>query len=152
MKTQTILAMSIILSLIACSGPAARSEYETNLAKWQDKAVGDYTYRISIGCFCPYMGQMPLTVVVHDGKAVSMKTADGSNPAQNAESYRQVDTIDKLFGILAGAQASADEVKVSYDPTYGYPQSIAIDYIKNAVDDETSYQVSGFEVLPADNP
>jgi hypothetical protein len=42
----------------------------------------------------------------------------------------------------------ADEVLVTYDATYGFPTSISIDQIKEAVDDEISYQVENFEVLP----
>ena len=41
----------------------------------------------------------------------------------------------------------AEEIQISYDATYGFPNSIAIDYIKEAVDDELSLQVSDFEVL-----
>ena len=59
-----------------------------------------------------------------------------------------MDTIDRLFATLAKAQADADEVKVTYDPTYGFPQSIAIDNVKDATDDEISYEVTNFEVLP----
>jgi hypothetical protein len=36
---------------------------------------------------------------------------------------------------------------VFYDPTYGFPSQVSIDYIKRAVDDELGLQVSNFEVL-----
>ena len=57
-------------------------------------------------------------------------------------------TIDDLFEQLKSAQAEAEEVSVVYDTTYGYPSSIAIDHIKEAVDDEMYITVESFEVLP----
>jgi hypothetical protein len=37
---------------------------------------------------------------------------------------------------------------VEYDPTYGFPTNVQIDFIKNAADDELSLFVPSFERLP----
>jgi len=36
---------------------------------------------------------------------------------------------------------------VDYDPTYGFPASIVIDRIRNAVDDEVYYEAKDFTPL-----
>jgi hypothetical protein len=50
----------------------------------------------------------------------------------------------KLEADLAG---DPDEINVTYDPTYGYPATVNIDYIAAAADDELSYGISNFEIL-----
>jgi hypothetical protein len=142
-----ILIFAVLLS--ACGAAAsASSEYEQNLELWQEQDINHYRFQLSILCFCPYAGQMPLTIEVSDGQAISIETADGSEPGPNMLFYSQVATIDDLFDTLAKALDEADEVKVAYDPTYGFPQTIDIDNIKEAIDDEISYEVTNFEVLP----
>ena len=74
-----ILIFAILLS--ACGAAAfASSEYEQNLALWQKQNINHYRFQLSILCFCPYAGQMPLTIEVSDGQAISIETADGSDP------------------------------------------------------------------------
>jgi hypothetical protein len=140
----------MVLILAACSA-AAPSEYEQNLKKWEEAQISHYRYQLFIGCFCPFVEDMPLTIEVKNGDVVSIARADGTfvNPADAPyESYTVYATIDRVFLELEAALAGeADEVIVAYDPLYGFPASIAIDRIKEAIDDELSVQVSGFEVL-----
>ena len=94
---------------------------------------------------------MPLTIEVKGGEVVSITRADGtvvdsSNPSY--ETYQTYGTIDSLFSKLkTDIAGEADEVVMTYDATYGFPTSIAIDYIKEAVDDELSLQVLEFQIL-----
>ncbi len=135
----------LIFALAACS---AASPLEQNRQKWQDAAISHYRFELSIGCFCAFRGQMPLTIEVKDGQVVSMTDNQG-NPVSGDfdETFNQAATVDRLFDLAANAARDADEVTVEYDPDYGYPVSIAIDNIKEAVDDEMAYQVAAFEVL-----
>lgn len=58
-------------------------------------------------------------------------------------------TIDRLFSELGSDSVQgADKLTVSYDPTYGFPSEISIDFIELAVDDELYLSVSAFEPLP----
>jgi hypothetical protein len=64
------------------------------------------------------------------------------------ETYQTYATIDRVFLALQSAYtAEADEITVTYDPAYGFPATVSIDYIIEAMDDELSYQVSDFQVL-----
>jgi hypothetical protein len=70
---------------------------------------------------------------------------DSTDPSYaTIESYA---TIDRLFTQLKSALDEADEVATTYDSTYGFPTSISIDQIKQAVDDELFITVDHFEVL-----
>jgi hypothetical protein len=93
---------------------------------------------------------MPLNIEVKDGEVVSMEYQSGNEiDAANLEYFQRFATIDKIFDELEkDKNGEADEVTVAYDEKYGYPAQVNIDFIKNAVDDEVSLQISAFEVLP----
>ena len=95
---------------------------------------------------------MPLTIEVQNGEVVSITQQDGTAVAENDPSYTyfvEVATVERLFEKLSSSlNGGADEVLVTYDDTYGFPSTISIDQIKEAIDDEIAYQVDNFEVLP----
>jgi len=107
---------------------------------------------LSIGCFCAFRDQMPLTVEVRDGQIVHMATVDGTlvlDTDQNYEFYAPRATIDLLFAeIDAAVSDGADSVTVTYDTAYGFPTEIAIDQSQEIADEEMYYSISGFEALP----
>ena len=145
-----ILLFALVFVLAACAGGAG-SEYSQNLAKWQDASIDHYRFTLFIGCFCAFMDQMPLTIEVDGGEVVSVTRADGTLVISDDPSYQFFEpylTVDRLFFALeADLTGEADEVSVSYNSAYGFPVSIAVDRIKEAIDDEISFQVSEFEVL-----
>lgn len=145
-----IILILLALILTACSGGAS-SEYDKNLAMWNDANITHYRYSLFIGCFCPFMEDMPITIEVNNGEIVSMTSAKGiavDSTSPLKEVVDQYSTIDRVFLTLKADQTGdADEVVVAYDPNYGFPVNVAVDNIKEAVDDEISYQVSGFEIL-----
>lgn len=148
MKRIIVLALALILT--ACSAGVS-SEFDKNPARWEAANITHYRYTLFIGCFCGFMNEMPLTIEVKDGEVVSMTNANGI-PVSPTDSfydvYESYSTIDRLFLKLESDLAGeADEVTVEYDPAYGFPVNIAIDQIKEAIDDELSIQISDFEVL-----
>ena len=145
-----IILLLLALMLTACSF-GAPSELDKNRQTWQDAGITHYRFSLHVGCFCAFRDQMPLTVEVQNGEVVSMTYADGTpvdKTDPNYETFSKHATIDRIFSELeAGLKGDADEVTVTYDPTYGYPSEIHFDYIKAAMDDELSLSVSDFEVL-----
>lgn len=95
---------------------------------------------------------MPLTVEVQDGEVVSMTDINGEAfPMDDPMSdlVMKHATIDRLFSELGSdAVQEADHLTMSFDPTYGFPTEVAIDYIELAADDELYLSVSAFEPLP----
>ena len=136
--------------LAACSlGPS--SEFEGNLEKWNNAKITQYRYSLTVSCFCAFRDRMPLTVEVRQGEVISLAYADGtalSRADANYEFLSRYATVERLFSELeADLSGEADEVTVTYDPTYGFPRTIHLDVIKEAIDDELSLEVTNFEVV-----
>jgi hypothetical protein len=93
---------------------------------------------------------MPLVVEVQDGKVISMEYQSGNAiDASSRDLFEKYATIDRIFSELeTNINGKADEFTVTYDPTYGFPTKINVDFIKKAVDDELALTVSNFEKLP----
>ena len=148
MKKIILLALVFILS--ACSF-SSTNEIKANQDKWIKSGITHYRFELSIGCFCAFRDKMPLLIEVKDGEVVSMTYGDGSPvPADDAnlEFFNGFSTVDRLFQYLqSDAAKKADEVKVDYEPTYGYPIMVSIDQIKAAMDDEYGITISNFEIL-----
>lgn len=147
MRKLTYLFIALVLSGCSLGG---KSEIQRNQQKWQDAGISHYRYNLFIGCFCVFNEHMPLVVEVQDGKFVSMEYQSGKEiEATSRELFDQYATIERIFSELeTDINGKADEVTVTYDPTYGFPTKVNIDFIKNAVDDEVALTVSNFEKLP----
>jgi hypothetical protein len=145
-----IILITLIFILAACS--TGGSELSRNQQKWQDANITHYRFKLSIGCFCVFRDQMPLTVEVRDGQIVHMAAVDGTlvlDTDQNYEFYAPHATMDLLFAeIEAAVNDGADSVTVTYDATHGFPTEIAIDPSQEIADEEMYYSISGFEALP----
>lgn len=149
MKKLTLLLLALILA--ACTAGAG-TELSRNQSKWQDANITHYRFDLSVGCFCLFRSQMPLTIEVLDGEIVSMIDVNGEAfPMDDpmSELVMKHATIDRLFSELGSDPVQeADHLTVSYDSTYGFPVEVAIDYIELAADDELYLSVSAFEPLP----
>jgi len=147
MKKFLLIALAVILA--ACSPTG--SEFSQNQQKWQDANLSHYRFNLDMLCFCAFRDQMPLTIEVSNGEVVSITRADGTVVPETDPSYEyfaKYATIDRVFSELnAAANGGADEVKVTYDSTYGFPEQIEIDFVKDAIDDELTLTLSGLEQL-----
>ena len=148
MKRTILLLLALILT--ACS--AGGSELSLNREKWQDADINHYRFELTVGCFCPFRSQMPLTVEIQNGEVVSMIDVNGKSVSTTdpmSEFILKYATIDRIFSELeSDSVREADKLTVTYDPTYGYPVEINIDFIELAVDDELYLSVSAMELLP----
>ncbi len=144
-----LVLVFVLLSLAACS-PAGRSEIERNKQKWQSAGISHYRYKLFVGCFCTVTEDMPLLVEVRDGQIVSMEYQSGKEiEAASREVFDRYATIERIFSELeTNIAGKADEFSATYDPTYGFPTKLDVDFIKKAIDDELTLMVSGFEKLP----
>ena len=145
-KIHFILVGILILggcSLVGDNDPE-KSALEQNRRLWKAQDLSTYTYALSRHCFCGYYGAY--TVVV-DRDTIQTITSVVTSEAIPAEEYQYFETIDDLFHIVEKALEEADVLRVEYHPRFGYPTEIDIDYYKEAVDDEITYQASLYERL-----
>lgn len=147
-----LILLLLIVGLTACSRFRQGDELTRNRQKWQDANITHYRFQLTIGCFCPFGEQNPFTVEVQNGKVISMvdtngETVSDTNPTN--EFVFKYATIGRLFAELdSDSIQDADKLTVTYDPTYGFPLEISIDFIEFAMDDELYLSASAFETLP----
>lgn len=148
MKT-FILFLSLAALLLSSCSILPNRDLNSARARWQNAHISHYRYQLRVGCFCAFMDRMPLTVEVANGAVKSMAYNDGTPvPQDQQQTFAAYAPIDKMFAFTADAVHTADEVKVEYDATYGYPASVQIDRAKNAADDELALSITNFERLP----
>src|SRR5262249_48797285 len=110
--------------------------------------LSHYRFELTVSCFCAFTQRMPLTIEVQGGKVVSMTYNDGSPvPEADRQIFASYETIDGLFNFTQDAISKADQIKVEYDSTYGYPSDVQIDFVKNAADDELYLTVQSLEPI-----
>ena len=106
---------------------------------------------IVVGCFCPFAGA-EVTYGVLNGQVVNetIKPAVDrpDEPDQISEFYQPYNTIEKVFGYVGKTLNEADETTIAYDSTYGFPTTVFVDWLKQAMDDEMYLTLSNFEPLP----
>ncbi len=121
-----------------------KAELARNRERWAGQHPTNYRYTWANGCFCPASATGPFVVTVH-GDAVSIAPAKAGGPAPIAQLKPG---IEDTFATAAQALEKAEDVTITYDPTYGYPTAVGIDWVKNAVDDEESVTINDLSLLP----
>ena len=149
MLQRTVLA-GALLALTACGdGFLSSTRFVASLqaarARWASSGIDDYELTVRRLCFCGFVE--PVRVKVINGVIVSRTDLSTGEPVPEiyASSYPDV---PGLFAIVEQASIDADEFEADFDPSYGYPTEISIDWIENAVDDEVAYVVETFTISP----
>ena len=146
-RRRSVAVCALLTILSACSrdatGPGVGERLRLSEARrrWSAHQHGDYLYTVTRSCFCTTESIQPMRVRVHDGAVVSATYVDGGQPVSE-QLLAYVPSVEGLFAIVDDATAHADRLTVSYDPTLGYPRSVAIDWYVNAADDEVWYGAS----------
>lgn len=139
-----LAGLTFAIVVPACSGPLApeEREFERNLAKWRAAKIEDYRYRLQRSCFCGPDTTRPVLIAVLAGiviGGVDPVTFEPIEPPRDG-----FPTIEDLFEEIRQAIETADALDATYDGTLGYPVSVSIDYLENAIDDEMAFDVSEF--------
>lgn len=142
--------LPVLLVLASCSDPTgpddAAALLERNRDAWFNTGVTSYRYTITRSCECLPESAGPVTVEVRNGLVVDRRYESGA--AVSPQYSGIFTTVPGLFDIIEEAVAlPAASLSVRYNEDYGYPESIAIDWVAGAVDDEVSYRVSDFTIL-----
>ena len=133
--------LALVLSLAACespTGPSDREQLQEARARWDANGNDSYSFEINRGCFCVLGGRL-VEVTVKDGAVVAAQYLDSGGPV-DASLLGYVPTVPDLFDLIQDAiDRQAVSFVASYDPVYGYPTSIEIDYSATTADDELRY-------------
>lgn len=146
----TICLAGLLASASALADEAGLERLDAARALWQAAQTGSYRYGYRKYCDCN-RDEPPVTVVtVSDGDIESVyhlhSDSDREVPARDG-SLDLYWTVDDLFEKLAGAYALEAVVRAEYEPDFGYPTSLYIDYDSAVIGDETDLRLTRFEPL-----
>ncbi len=108
-------------------------------ARWAASGIRTYELDREIRCFCYDGGDTIRCTVVNDRvvSVINLRTHEAVDTNLHAPA-----TVQDFFDIIERARSRrAAKLKVSYDPTYGCPTEIDIDWMLNTIDDEVTYMV-----------
>ena len=110
-------------------------------AAWERAAIDDYDLVMRRLCFC--WTPIDVTVVVRGGERVSvLYVSDGTPAPVSAEIAGYYPTVDELFDRVDRAlRENADEVRVTYHATLGYPVELWVDQSRAISDEEEGFEV-----------
>ena len=145
-----VIVMLIILGIIFIPPFAQKIRLQVNREKWESQNITHYRFDLNIGCFCPiFWGKMPVTVEVKEGEIISMVDGNGFPLDESfSKEIEDTGTIENMFELIQKGISDAFSVGISYDSKYGFPVSIEFDWDRRIVDDESTYEITNFEILP----
>jgi Family of unknown function (DUF6174) len=130
-------------SPLSVKGPLL-GDFDRNLARWRASGITRYAFTYTPSCFCPLVPHL----VIGDGPSIRI---DGVPVDGNASPPIGAPVgVDGLFAIVHRA-ILGDRATITYDEATGVPIAMDSDPIADAVDDELSFQVSGWTLDPPDD-
>ena len=138
----------LALTAVGCTDPLGPVQDALVAARvrWATANIHSYVFEFQRSCFCAPDFVRSVRIEVLDGivnAAVYVDTEEAI-PLPLAS----VPTIEDLFDEIQDAMdRKAFSVVTDFDPDLGYPTSVAIDFIQNAIDDEMAFGVSSLQFL-----
>ena len=145
MRHQAFLAREALVALVACSGTTSPDrELRAAQALWGQRGLTSYDITVTVSCECTAEMTGPVVVSVRDD-IVTSRTYVSNGAAVGLAHAELFPTIEGLFAKIEDArQRDAASLDVDYDPVFGYPSRIAIDYNRQYADDEIIYTAKDF--------
>ncbi|GAA1501732.1 DUF6174 domain-containing protein [Nocardioides humi] len=104
-------------------------------------APQDYTYELEVLCFCPQTG--PVEVTVRDGEVANAVALDDTVPGGAVPEFAQL-TIQDV--IEMANDPDVDKASVEWPAGQDHPDSVMLDRIAQAVDDEVTYTIKNVRI------
>ena len=139
---------------VGCSSPTdgsnlprtERERLEQSLALWRAQGYSSYRFEYRHRCFCLPSVTDPVVIVVRGGVIVSVTYLANGEPVP-PERFEQYLTVEALFALARQALLEAASVSIGYDPTFGYPTRLDVDWRREIADDEGFHQASNLQPL-----
>ncbi len=148
-----VVALAALIALTSCSPHrdvlAKNGEAQT---RWYQQGLADYRFHFKRLCECKYDYMREAWITVSNGEIVDITFADDQSQVPR-EMWNDFPTVADMFQTIeAAATENAYEIRVTYDPYAGYPQSIFIDHEELIADEETIWQAGDLQVVTAQPP
>ena len=152
-STRALIASALLLPVLAACDRITgtddlsreQSRLDRNWDRFQASAPLSYSYVVRVNCDCPSDVTRPVTVWVDRGSIEYLFYEDDGRPVplSYASSFP---SAEQLFdAIQDGIDRRADQIEVDYDPTYGFPTNVYIDYDRNRTGEELSLTTRGMQ-------
>jgi len=140
-----------LVALVACQGePLSPGEQQLNEAEllWRDLAIDSYEIVVTRSLSG---APVQVRVEVTDGMVSARRYVfdDSEVAPEHASLYPDV---PGLFALARDGFARAQGARVDFDPTYGFPSRIVINYNISQVNDDVDISVGGFEDRTTQSP
>lgn len=138
------------MSALLCT-TAMSQALEEGRARWQAAGIDDYEYSYQRVCECHPDIPADTIITVRDGTVVAVRYAREDYVADvelAADRVRWFRTIEDLFELVESAESQDALLRVAYDPRYGFPTAIYVDYLADVVGDELDLRVTRFTPAP----
>ncbi|HEX2571231.1 MAG TPA: DUF6174 domain-containing protein [Polyangia bacterium] len=145
-RVQGILATLLIGLFAGACGDGDKTGYDDllrNRALWESKNIKNYEYQFQWVCFCLVERTTPVRVTVEKNQITRVVTTEQRRDIDRKQ-FTEYQTIDGLFDLITDAYRRAEDVRVEYNETYGYPTSVYIDYQKAIADEELGFSITDF--------
>ena len=149
LRLLTLLLISSVMA-VGCtdastgSSSGATTQLDSARDRWEGHDLQNYTFQFRWVCFCMREYVQPARLTVRDGMIVSGVDPE-SGEALEPDRLDDFRTIDELFGDIEQAIAdSAEEVRLSFDPMWGFPNDVYIDRSRMIADEERGWIIESF--------
>jgi len=154
MFARTALATSIFLGCVAAPPPAPVSPADplaVHRLGWANSRPHSYAFTYRDQCFCQGSNLWVRIWVVGDTVARA-ELLPVQDPGISRSSAFRRPTIDSLFVWLSDAyNRKSDRIDVQYDPKYHFPSHANLDWRKNVIDDEMTFEVRDFAAVSSES-
>jgi hypothetical protein len=138
------MLLPVIFAMAGCGsilGLGDEHELEAAEARWAREGPPSYSFVFQRGCFCGGETTGAVRIVVENRVVVSRVYVE-TGQAVPAQWENLFPAMEGVFQIVHDAlRRGADQIDAEYDDRLGYPTIVAIDYVKNAIDDELELRV-----------
>jgi hypothetical protein len=141
--------LAACVALAGCTSPTVpdddpRAQLAAAQRLWRSQGFDSYGYNYQNVCFCLESG--PVRITVLRGRKASIQTEDGQ--AVEPDHFGRYRTVEEAFALIEDAFArNAAQVRAEYDPRFGHPVDVFIDYSLQMADEEQGLQISGLVPL-----
>lgn len=119
-------------------------ELEKNKLLWKQSNISDYKF-VSSRLQGGVSGWVPVLIEVKSGKAVSMKPAQKPAELERTDGYEDFDTVEKMFAEIQKHIDNGDNVRITYNKEFGYPERITIVPKAGPVDSQFTIEITKFK-------
>ena len=135
------LTLLFLFWCTACSKTEVINDAKSQEKKWIRKNITNYSYTLTVNCFCVIERRGPHLIKVKDNKIVSV-----NGQSYNPEITGTLPTVSELFEIinLKISQKPFQEL-IMYDPLLGYPSSVYFDMDERIADEEVGYIIENLD-------